>query len=120
MLHIKYKNKKLKNLLLTLILILVFTLSESLAAKTKKQKVKKKVKEISYNLTFSLNDNLVIFKGKHIRVLLSSGQILSGKLKDVGRNLIHLEKLSDGRSYYDALIRIEDISAFDTQFRGFR
>ena len=45
-----------------------------------------------------------------------SGKTLTGVVKEVGNHLIHLEKLS-GKEYFDALIRIENISAIETRFR---
>ena len=55
-----------------------------------------------------------------MRVILSSGQSLPGYVKDVKEGLLHLEKLGGGRDYHDALVRVKDISAMDTKFRGFK
>ena len=57
-------------------------------------------------------------KGQFAFVTLKSGKTLSGDIKEVKNGLLHLEKI-DGRDYFDALIRVEDISAFEIQFRGF-
>ena len=81
---------------------------------------KKEMEKVEYKLNFSVDDNLLLFKGKSVRVLLSSGQALSGYVKDVKGGLLHLEKLGGGRDFHDALIRVEDISAMDAKFRGFR
>lgn len=72
---------------------------------------------VQYNLNLSFPDNLAMFKGKKVYVTLSSGNTLLGTVKEVKNGMLHLEKLSN-RSYYDALILIEDISAVDAQFRG--
>jgi len=37
-------------------------------------------------------------------------------VKNVGNHFIHLEKL-DGKDYFDALIRIENICSVEAQFR---
>ena len=75
---------------------------------------------VEYKLNFTFDDNLLLFKGKPVRIILSSGQALSGYVKDVKDGLLHLEKLGGGRDFYDALIRVKDISAMDAKFRGFR
>lgn len=77
----------------------------------------KDTESVRYNLNLSFLDNLVIFKGKKVYVTLSSGSTLLGTVKEVKNGMLHLEKLSN-RSYYDALILIDDISAVDAQFRG--
>jgi len=70
----------------------------------------------SYTINASMADNLKAFTGKNVNVTLDSGTSLAGYVKEVGPELLHLEKLS-GKEYYDALIRIDDISAIDTRFR---
>ena len=81
---------------------------------------KKEQPKVEYKLNFSFDDNLLLFKGQPVRVILSSGQMLSGYVKDVKDGLLHLEKLGGGRDFHDALIRVKDISAMDAKFRGFR
>ncbi|MCP4368094.1 MAG: hypothetical protein GY797_08315 [Deltaproteobacteria bacterium] len=80
---------------------------------------KSKNEEISYNVNSSLEDNLKSLIGKKVYVALDSGQTFAGFVKEVGNQLIHLEKL-DGKDYFDALLKIENISAIDTRFRGFQ
>jgi small nuclear ribonucleoprotein (snRNP)-like protein len=75
------------------------------------------IEGVSYNVTASLADNLKSFVGKRVYVTLDSGKTLSGSVKAVGNHFLHLEKL-DGKEYYDALIRIENISAIDSRFRN--
>ena len=67
----------------------------------------------------SLADNIKTFAGKDVFVHLRSGKTVQGYVKSVGNGLLHLEKLS-GRDFYDALIRIEDISAIETKFRDIK
>ncbi|MCW8963466.1 MAG: hypothetical protein OQL16_06680 [Gammaproteobacteria bacterium] len=74
------------------------------------------VEGASFTINASMSQNLMSFMGKKVHVTLDSGKVISGTVKDVGDHFLHLEKL-DGREYYDALIRIEDIGAFDSRFR---
>jgi len=76
----------------------------------------KEVKGMAYNANASMADNLKTMVGKPVNITLQSGATFSGILKTVGTHLVHLEKLS-GKEYYDALIRLEDISAIDARFR---
>lgn len=73
---------------------------------------------IQYYLDRTLADNLLMFKGKYVRITLSSGETISGIVKNVNNELLHLEQLT-GRNFSDALIRVRDISAMDAKFRGF-
>ena len=74
------------------------------------------IEGISYNVNLSLQDNLKSLIGKKVYVTLNSGKSFAGFVKEVGDQLVHLEKL-DGKDYFDALIRVEDIGAIDTKFR---
>ncbi len=74
---------------------------------------------INYSVSASLADNLKAFLGKTVHVTLDSGKSLVGFVKGVGDHLVHLEKLG-GKEHFDALIRIEDISAIESRFRKFQ
>jgi hypothetical protein len=74
------------------------------------------VEGAQFTINASMSQNLEFFTGKRINITLDSGTVISGIVKDVGDHMLHLEKLS-GKEYYDALIQIEDISAFDSRFR---
>ena len=74
------------------------------------------VEGTSYNVSSSLADNLKSLLGKKVSVTLISGKTFTGLIKEVGNHLIHMEKL-EGKEYFDALLRIENISAIDTRFR---
>ena len=74
------------------------------------------IEGVSYNVNATIPDNLKLFIGKKVCITLDSGKVFCGLVKGVGNNLVHLEKL-DGKDYFDALIRIKNISAIDTQFR---
>jgi small nuclear ribonucleoprotein (snRNP)-like protein len=90
----------------------LFTLPNEAVAKPKVVAIE----GISYNVNSSLLDNLKSLVGKKVYVTLDSGKTFTGFVKDVGNHLMHLEKL-DGKDYFDALLRIENISAIDTRFR---
>ena len=75
------------------------------------------IEGISYNVNSSMEDNLKSLIGKKIYVTLDSGETFAGFVKEVGNHLMHLEKL-DGKDYFDALLRIENINAIDTRFRN--
>ena len=77
------------------------------------------IEGMSYNVDLSLTDNLKTFVGKKVSVTLASGQTFTGIVKEVGNHLVHLEKL-DGKDFFDALIRLENISAIEARFREFQ
>jgi hypothetical protein len=77
------------------------------------------IEGMAYNVGASLQDNLKSLVGKKVYVTLDSGKTFAGIVKEVGNNFVHLEKL-DGKDFFDALIRIEDISAVDAKFRDFQ
>lgn len=66
-----------------------------------------------------LNDNLASLLGKDVHVHLRSGKTLQGYVKSVGTHCVHLEKLA-GRDFYDALVRLEDISAVEVKIRDIK
>ena len=72
---------------------------------------------MSFNANASLADNLKGLKGKKVSVTTGAGKVFTGLLKAVGPHLIQLEKL-ERKEYFDALIRIQDISAVEAQFRS--
>jgi hypothetical protein len=72
-----------------------------------------------FDTSFPLKENLNTFMGKDVHVLLRSGQTIQGYVKSVGDHFLHLEKLA-GRDFYDALVRIDDISAIEAKFRDMK
>lgn len=70
----------------------------------------------AYNVGSALMDNLKQLTGQRASLTLSSGKVFTGSIKEVGQHLVHLEKLQ-GKEYFDALIRIEDVSAVEIRFR---
>ena len=75
------------------------------------------IEGIGYNVNSSMADNLKSLVGKKVYVSLDSGKNFAGFVKEVGNHLMHLEKLDD-KDYFDALLRIENISAIETRFRN--
>lgn len=72
-----------------------------------------------FNVSVSLKDNLKSLIGKDVVVNLRSGKTHQGFVKAVGDDFVHLEKLS-GRDFYDALVRIADISSIELKFRDMK
>ncbi|MRR11801.1 hypothetical protein EG835_04890 [bacterium] len=57
-------------------------------------------------------------EGKAVRLRLAgSGEEVLGKLQKVGKELAHLSDLS-GREFFDAVVRIDQVSAVAVQVRG--
>jgi hypothetical protein len=71
---------------------------------------------VQLNASIPLADNLTALKGKMVTVSLSSGQTMTGVVKDVQNNLLHLEKLAQ-KEFYDALIRVDLIVAIEARVR---
>ena len=74
------------------------------------------VEGANFNVGVSMGKNLKSFVGKRVSLTLVSGKNFDGIVKQVGKHLVHLEKIS-GKEYFDALIRIDNISAIDARFR---
>ena len=77
------------------------------------------VQGAKFDVSSSMKDNLNAYVGKDVLIHLRLGKTFQGYVKAVGDNFVHLEKLS-GRDFYDALIRIEDISAIEAKFRDMK
>ncbi len=76
--------------------------------------------KVKFEVNRTIQDNLLKYNGREVVVHLNSGKTLQGNVEAVGTHLLHLEKLAGGRDYYDALIRIQDISAIEARARGDR
>jgi hypothetical protein len=77
------------------------------------------IEGVKFDVSISMKDNLKLFSGKNVFVHLRSGKTLQGYVKAVGNDFVHIEKLA-GRDFYDAFIRIEDISALEAKFRDMK
>jgi hypothetical protein len=71
---------------------------------------------VQFNAAIPMADNLIAFQGKTVTVSLSSGQAMTGIVRDVKNNLLHLEKLSQ-KEFYVAIIRVDLISAVEARVR---
>ncbi len=69
-----------------------------------------------FNAGISIADNLAVFKGRTVTVHLSSGQEVSGTVKEVKNGVLHLEKIVQ-KEYYDAVILLDRISAVEARVR---
>jgi hypothetical protein len=77
------------------------------------------IEGLTYKVELSLTDNLKLFVGKRVNVTLASGSSFEGTVKEVGQDLLHIEKLNEA-DFNDALIRIDAIVAIDTKFWEFK
>lgn len=71
---------------------------------------------VQLNAGITLADNLLALKGKTVTIYMTSGQSMTGIVKDVKDNILHLEKISQ-KEFYDSIIRIDIISAFEARVR---
>ena len=71
---------------------------------------------VQLNAGITLSDNLLVLKGKVVTVYMTSGQSMTGIVKDVKDHLLHLEKISQ-KEFYDAIIRLDIISTIETRVR---
>ena len=107
---------------LAAVLAIILCLVISVFFQTDAQAQQKKataLEGVKFDTASSLADNLKTYAGKDVFVHLRSGKTIQGYVKVVGNGLLHLEKLA-GRDFYDALIRIEDISAIEAKFRDMK
>ncbi len=71
---------------------------------------------VGFSVDATIKDNLEALTGKRVSLVLVSGKVVVGRVKAVGDHLVHVEKLEQ-RDFFDALVRIDQISAIDTRFR---
>jgi len=65
----------------------------------------------------TIKDILLEQTGKRVIVRLETGENLEGTVTKVGENVVHIAKVS-GRDFYDAVVRIDRISAVLFKVRG--
>jgi hypothetical protein len=65
---------------------------------------------VKFVVAEGLQANLARRVGEKVELVLSSGTSLTGTVKEVGTGGVHLAAL-EGKEYYDALVRIDQISA---------
>ena len=66
---------------------------------------------------YTIKDVLIKLRTKETLIILKSGKEYSGIIKNVGQFYVVLEQ-TGSRSFYDSIIRIEDISAIEIRVRG--
>lgn len=74
------------------------------------------IPDTNYDVQNDFKINLSTFIGKRVQLILTNGHEVSGTIKNVGEKMVHLESLS-GKDFFDALIRLDDISVVEAQFR---
>lgn len=65
----------------------------------------------------TIKDVLLENAGKRVIVRMDTGENLDGTVSKVGDSLVHVSKLS-GKDFYDAVIRLDKISAVLFKVRG--
>ena len=65
----------------------------------------------------TIKDILLEQTGKRVIVRLETGENLEGTVTRVGESVVHIAKVS-GRDFYDAVVRIDRISAVLFKVRG--
>lgn len=92
--------------------ILSFVFSSQLLAQQKPEE-----KRIAFHPADTLQVILERHTGKSVTLKLDSGHELSGIVKEVGNHMLYLSQLA-GKEFYDALIRIDRISAVIIRVRS--
>jgi hypothetical protein len=64
-----------------------------------------------------IRDNLKQRVGSKVTLRLVSGEEIGGTVVQVGETAVHLSELS-GRDFYDAVVRLDQVSAVLVQMRG--
>ncbi len=77
------------------------------------------IEGMNYTINASMMDNLNALTGKKVMITLDGGKVLTGMVKSVGAQLVHLEKIEQNE-FFDSLIRIESIQAIEAQFRMYQ
>ena len=72
--------------------------------------------KISLKQDATIRDILVAQVGKRVAVRLDSNEEMEGTIVTVGDGLVHMAKLS-GKDFYDAVLRIDKISAVRIRVR---
>ena len=111
------KTMKGKNLLVTSFVLFILFMMGLLVTPQRVQAAEKTREYVQFNAGIPLADNLVILKGKQITVYLSSGPTVTGIVKEVKNNLLHLEQITM-KEFYDVVIRIDNIIAVEAQVRN--
>ncbi|MFX1365331.1 MAG: hypothetical protein ACFFCE_03525 [Promethearchaeota archaeon] len=71
---------------------------------------------MEYNENYTIKDYLTKLQTKEVYIILNSGKEYLGTIKEVGQFCLILEQKGN-RSYYDSIIRIDDISSVEIKVR---
>jgi small nuclear ribonucleoprotein (snRNP)-like protein len=111
-----YKYIELSKMLTSVFLLLIFLLTTSVSTAAAKVVP---VEGINFTINVSMMDNLIALTGKKVSITLDGGKTLTGIIKSVGSQLIHIEKI-ERKEFFDSLIRIEKIQAIEVRFRKYQ
>ena len=70
-----------------------------------------------FDVNRSSADNLLQFKGKAVTITMTSGQTVTGSVKEVKNGMLHLERLAQ-KEYYDSVIMLDQICAIEARVRN--
>ncbi len=73
---------------------------------------------IAYEVGKTMRDNLRGLLGQRVTVRLRGASVVTGRVKAVGDQLLHLEGL-DQKEFFDALVSIPEIVAIEARFRQY-
>jgi len=77
------------------------------------------IEGMNFDVQQNGRSNLKALHGQRVGVMLSSGELVSGRIKAVGQRLLHLENLGKNKEFMNALIVIDNIVGIEAQFRGY-
>lgn len=111
-----YKHIEFSKILTTVFFLLIFLLVSSVSTAAPKVIP---VEGIHFTINTSMMDNLIALTGKKVSITLDGGKTITGIIKSVGSQLIHIEKI-ERKEFFDSLIRIEKIQAIEVRFRKYQ
>lgn len=71
---------------------------------------------LSLSSQSSFYNNLKTFTGKSVVLVLNNGVKVKGQVKSLSKGIVHIEMLGN-KSFYDAVVKINDISAIQAKVR---
>lgn len=75
-------------------------------------------KSLRFEEQDSVATTLKKLEGRVVKIRLAgNGEEITGKVQKVGKDLVHVSDLA-GREFFDALVRVDQISAVAVQVRG--
>jgi len=101
----------IKNILGAVVLVMCFMVVHAPNISADEQKYELK------SSASTIKDVLMEHIGKRVIVRMDTGDNLEGTVNKVGDSLVHISKIS-GRDFYDAVVRMDKISAVIFKVRG--